>query len=129
MKLVKGSKEAKLYMHKVRMLKSGMGIKEAGYIRRLIKENKIELHKMKKQPSKWLLDKYRNIVQNFQPIEEEPVLQPIEEEPIFQQHDEIEYNVGKPKKKRNTSGMTERQEEEEARKLIERQKKALELKN
>lgn len=109
-RLIKGDPETIQYMNYIRSLKYGEGQKD-GYIRRLIAEKKIDLSKMK-SPSQWLLNKYGEVAQQ-QHIQEPPQQQSAQHEsPIFEPNENVEYNVGKPKKKQvNKNILTEAQEE------------------
>lgn len=92
---------------------TGAGQKD-GYIKRLIAENKFDLSKIK-NPSQWLLNKFGEVAQQQQPVPEPEPQAPQHEQPIFQPNENVEYNVGKPKKKKavNSSSrqLTEAQEE------------------
>lgn len=99
--------------------------KNAGYIKRMLSEGKFDIRKMKTEPSKWLKNKYPEIMEqiNEQANEQhydEPMEQEPEQEPIY---DDV--NVGRPKKKKENkakdrSKLTEKEiERNEAKKRAE----------
>jgi hypothetical protein len=125
--------------------KEGGSAKNAGYIRRMEKENlnakknvkNIDRLKMK-NPSKYMQQKYgkkpiqpspaflnRNLKKATKIKEVKKVTEPIPEyvpEPLFKDNEVVDYNVGKPKKKVTKVKKRTPTEVEEERKQIERQK-------
>lgn len=97
-----------------KLLKLGGRLKEAGYIRRLIAEKKIDISKIN-APSEWLKLKYQLNNNIITPPD-------AQEEPIFNATEQVDYNVGKEKQKsKPTKQPTEAQQErdeENHRKLI-----------
>jgi hypothetical protein len=97
-------------------LKGGTA-KNAGYVRRMEAENKIEFDKIH-NPSKYMIDKYGNkhAEPEYHPEPDfhyEPAPQDAHDTPLFKDDEQVDFNVGKkPKKKNNKNKQpTEAQEE------------------
>lgn len=109
--------------------KYGGSAKTAGYVRRMEAEGKLLLHKVT-NPSKHLQNKYGNI----QLPEPEPQPEPVYEQPIFNENENVDFNVGKPKKKTTknklpTEAEEERQQAQHRKELEEKQNKIKKLEN
>ena len=99
------------YLNNLWKEKHGGSAKNAGYVRRMEAEGKLELHKVT-NPSKHLQNKYGQQPQQQLPIPEPEPQAPQHEAPIFYDNENVEFNVAKPKKKiQRTQQPTEAQEE------------------
>jgi hypothetical protein len=125
----------RLYLDVCPMMEGGTA-KNAGFVRRLVAENKIILDKMK-NPSKYLIDKYKVFYEPEPEPEPEyeypsPPSPPRSPPPLFAEDEITDYYVGihKAKKKKVPKGSpTEAQEDREKARREAEQRKELEHKD